>query len=402
MEMQRRCVEKSGTSRTSVITALYERHLGHAPDAQGLQFHLESGAGIAEIEARICGCPEYLALQAAIATTRALLRHCGGTRNLLLFGAYGNGNLGDREMARVLAGWIEANCLGTCFAHSDLALVDYPFAPGRVLNGESQPLNPRILSLFDGLVIGGGGLLDFPHMPLWQPAWPYSVPVPYVLLGCGVGQPLDGRLANLVRRAASASARDEDGVAELRRHHDTAMHCADPILALYTPPTADATVQEGARCLILRGPLCPWHQQVLASQRPGDQVVLFEAGIDWQLFYLFPNAVVVRTLDEAAAHVARSTLVISERYHGAVLGLLAGRPTLGVWRGDQNSGKLVSLFASLGIAQFCRQLPVIPDTLDGFPLPAVAARLAAMRARFPAQARTVIDALPAPAPGGSD
>lgn len=382
------------TSRLSIVAALYERHLGRTADSQGLRRYVESTLDEREIEDTILGSEECRQLNGAIEEIKLLLSAEKATPNLLLFGAYGNGNLGDRAMAEALAGWIEENNLGTCFAHSDIDHVDYPFSTQRVLHKAMQPLNPRITALFDGLLIGGGGLLACPHEPLWDPAWPYQIPIPYALLGCGVGQPMDSRLANLVRLADVASARDEDSVKEFRRFNLDACLCPDPILALYAPPTRVwRPIDTRRRCFILRGPVRPWHRAVLSAYGPGDQVILFEAGCDWQLFYLFPDAVFVRTLDDAASHIFDSDLVITERFHGAIVGLLCARPTLAVYKQDHNSGKLRALFSGLDIGDLCQEDPAIPESMDNFPWPSVEIGLAAARTQFDKQARAILKTL---------
>jgi hypothetical protein len=205
---------------------------------------------------------------------------------------------------------------------------------------------------------------------------------------------MDTRLRNLVRHAAIASGRDRESVEELAKCNAETLECPDPILALFRAPRTPAVPGTGrGRCFIPRGPVTEWHRRVAASLREEDRVVLLEAGVDWQLLYLFPNARVARSLDELANEVTECEVAISERFHGAIVSLLCGRPTIGICRGDHNSSKIRSLFDKLGIAELCLDDKEVPGIPDAFPTDAVAVKLQDERELFERSAARLLSAL---------
>jgi Polysaccharide pyruvyl transferase len=276
-----------------------------------------------------------------------LARH-PGRRAVLLFGAYGNGNLGDRALAGALASGLARFEHLAIYAYSELTLAPYELPDGAtVLTRDDLPLNPRVLRLFDALVIGPGGLLAHPHVPLWSPTWPSQVPIPYGLVAVGVATPLPAPTVNLVRRAHYASARDERSRASLDTARSGTVLCPDPILA-ELPTGARPKRRTIERLFVLRGPVRPEHHVLAKTLSPKDEVVGLEIGQDWPLSFLFPRMRFEQDIGRLATLVGRSRMVLSERYHGAVIAITQGIPVVGVIRGDHNSDKLIELFAQVG------------------------------------------------------
>ncbi len=336
-----------------------------------------------QIDAEIASSSEADEVDHAVTTVRAMLEAYSGHCKILLFGAYGNGNLGDREMAKAVADVLERNSRTVCFSYSALATADYPFAEGRKLTSTHKPLNIRILRLFDALVVGGGGLLSYEHMPIWEPIWKYTIPIPYALLSCGTEAPIDNRLVPLVSGAAVASARDERGQRELQKHNAGALLCHDPMLAFGAITTIGqrrVARKTPRRLYILRAPLTKWHSKVKENLRADDLVVVFEAHVDFPILYSFANSIVCSSISEFRRLVSDFDVVISERYHGLILSLLAHVPAIGITRGAHQS-KIGALFSTLGIADYCFDENDAPTDVKPYPFARVSRALAAVRAR---------------------
>lgn len=372
-------MDATWTQRVLQIAAFYVGYLGRVPDAQGLDAFLRSGDSVETIRRRIGSSDERQAIEAARASVLALLEPYVHKRKLLLFGAFGNGNLGDREMARIVAERLEHEGAGAvvCFAFSELTFADYDFPAGRKLDRALLPLLAPVLALFDGLVIGGGGLLYYTHEPIWDPDWGRLIPIPYALFACGVGSPLDIRLHDLVRGATVASSRDLLGLASLAAVNPGAQLCPDPILSSLPvrPPKAPPAEPGAARRLfVLRAPLRDWHADIECMMRAGDAVAIFEAHVDHPIAYRFGQVSVVSTTDEFAALVGDFDLVVTDRYHAAILSLLNGCPVIGLCK-EEHTSKQAEFFRELDLAPHCHDVTRLPADFLPYDMARTTARL---------------------------
>lgn len=333
--------------RLAVLTRLYVECLGRLPDMDGIRSHLAADLSPEAMMASMMQAEEYERVSAAVSAMQARLEQCNGRRPILLFGAFGNGNLGDRMMAQTVAAKLEQRENVLCFAYSELTSADYPFPVGRRLSAADMPLNLRIMSLFDAMVIGGGGLLSYTHEPLWDNVWPQTLSTPYGILSCGVGSPMDERLINLVRSARTVSARDEAGRAELAHWREDALLCPDPLLAFH-PMTSDNPTQRKGRLFVLRAPLADWHLQLKNHQRPDDAVAIFEAHVDHSIISTFEHVATINDSNQFIELAKNFELVVTERFHGAIFALLARVPVHGILR-STHGDKMEALFARLGL-----------------------------------------------------
>jgi len=387
--------------RFSRICASYVLHLGRLPDWEGLISFAARKIDTAEIDLEIAASAESAEVDGAVSNVKALLEPYPDRFKVLIFGAYGNGNLGDREMAKAVSAILEEDGRIVCFAYSELATADYPFPEDRKLSSKHKPLNIRVLGLFDALVIGGGGLLSYPHMPLWDPIWKYLIPIPYAIFSCGASSPLDGRLIPLVSGAEIASARDEAGYQELSKYNPNALLCHDPLLA-FGPIVEDResgiSVGKVRRLYVLRAPWSPWHAQLKDQIHDQDMVVVFEAHLDFPILYNFPNSIVCSSIAEFHQLAVNFDVVISERYHGLILALLARRPVFGVTRNDHKS-KISALLSVLGLADFCFDDTGVPIDPHPYPLDAVNLALSdirlAARTKYASFIGRLLDCFPA-------
>lgn len=276
-----------------------------------------------------------------------------GAARVLLFGAYGNGNLGDAAQAEALA-----FLLGRLLpAPLSLAACSWerraPFAfPGGVrlasdalLRADLLPQEPR-----PGLVvIGGGGLLGTPHFPLYAErwaAWFAGRGVKWALLGVGgsaeaiVEPAWVGAYRMLVGGAAFVGVRDGATLEAARAINPAAAWFPDPVLAraLLTAETrfADAAAWEARPVDVLIIPRHPNGAADAAANR---------AALAWRATLVEAGRRVVvaameRVLDAGALAgeeviyvddwtvldglCREARLVVSLRLHGVIAGIAAG------------------------------------------------------------------------------
>ena len=378
-------------SKLAFIVDCYKNLLGRAPDQEGVDSLLASGASEEAIRQSFLTSPERRTLEEAIDATRGRIRDNGAQRNYLLASAFGNGNLGDFAFPAIVAPALERVSGGAIFAHSVSDVAAFPFAAERVIPTSFQPMNPIVLRLFDGLIIGPGGLLAWPHWPIWDPGWTELIPIPYAIYACGVEAPLPVDLRKLVRGARWASGRDEASVAALRSANPESTLCPDPILSLYEPGHTRVDQPTG-RAFIVRGPTRPEHNQLAAELLPDDAVIGLEPDVDAPLCALFPALRFVDSLDALSEVLASRRLIVSERYHGAVVGLLLGKEVHGWVRADHNASKIQELYRSLDIPHFCNDRLLLGTTAE-FPSEQVSARLTAIRDTYSPVSRRMIEAL---------
>jgi hypothetical protein len=252
-------------------------------------------------------------------------------KRVLLFGAYGNGNLGDRiqadvlrRLARLLRPELE---VWACSALS--ANFVYPFE--RVLPS-SELAGPALNERFDLLIVGGGGLLAHPHDPLRDREWQRSLELPVALLGIGARAPFAGDSEVLIRKAYATSGRDRTSIAVLGEYRDDVTFAPDPVLS---DPALERTAVPSAcrdRILwILQADLIKQCGSLLDQINPDlDTVCFLEPHIDAVMLLRWPHAVAVHSSEELIALVDAADGVVSTRYHGAIFAILRGKPVYGV------------------------------------------------------------------------
>ncbi|MDO9708462.1 polysaccharide pyruvyl transferase family protein [Paracraurococcus lichenis] len=349
----------------ALVRALYRQHLGReAESEEAVAGHVARHGSLDALIATIAGSDEARERQrrsAAAARMQAWRRRSGfppGARRILLFGAYGNGNLGDAAQAEAVAALLQQAAGVPLHLHAVSwidAAPDYPFDPASRLPAEAITA-PDTLRLYDLLVIGGGGLFGAVHHPLLDPEWHAvlaGLPLPYALVGVGADSmlPKEPQLGphwdGLRAGAAFLSGRDLASLSAMPEAH----WLADPVLLAWLragrgtprPP------RPGAR------PLCiVKHAQDAAEAQFLDQVAALGSDCDvaaiepcreQHLAARWPGIRFVTDWAELEALCAAASVVVSARYHGCIAGLLAGVPCLAA-----AVGKTWVLFDTLGQA----------------------------------------------------
>ena len=296
----------------------------------------------------------------------AIKRRDSDKRKILLFGAYGNGNIGDAYQALALQNHLR-ECWGLdesqIFATSIIALADYPF-PGKQKLPAKAILNTELVNEFDCLVIGGGGLLAHPHDPLFDEQWVKKLRLPVGLLAVGANTALIDKHRALIEKAWFVSGRDTESLSALRSVRPDAFQLRDPILCApgfggLIPDAKQAEQQSAASSerpvlWILKHPNTPDEISLLRSigELIGKEganrhtVVAVEPLLDRVLEEYFPFPIRFTTaLADLIPLFERAPIVVSMRYHGAIFAAMAGKPCVGYAQ-----KKIKDLYAETGLA----------------------------------------------------
>lgn len=286
-----------------------------------------------------------MATQAIKASTRPRFLACG---------YYGEHNLGDDALLEVLLAMLPAGCQVTVTAH-DGCQVSQRFGVATVPR-RSLPLVLKELRRCDGLVLGGGSLLQdstsFRSL-LYYAALIVAARVeakPVLLWGQGLGplrrrvsRILVGRLLGLV---TAASWRDQESAVLAEKLGHDGLVGSDPVWAL-SPQQWRGSGGPLVLCLRptkeLQG--SAWRPYLLAldqlaSQQDREVIWLpFHAAQDRGLLQqlereqLLPAGLAGRSREilaerprEAMAVASGAGLVVAMRLHGLILGALAGAP----------------------------------------------------------------------------
>jgi hypothetical protein len=319
--------------KESYVRTLYRVALRRDPDPNALA-RLLARDDIDKFFPEILSSSEFrrLARSPAYAATRGL-----STRRprVLLFGAYGNGNLGDAIQAASLARAI--NLLRPeieVWACSALP-APYPFAHQLTLQPDAI-LAPAIINSFDLLVIGGGGLLSHPHDPLTNPEWQAMLQVPVALVGLGAAEPVASRAETLIRKAIYVSGRDSHSIATLRQFAREPAFVPDPVLcdASYLKQQEGHAVEQqtsSKQLWVLKYVNTDDFLSLFDSlSETEDEICFIEPHMDTRLIEHIPNARPIYFVEEFITLIDQADLVLSMRYHGCILAMLRGKRVFGL------------------------------------------------------------------------
>jgi Polysaccharide pyruvyl transferase/Domain of unknown function (DUF4214) len=273
-------------------------------------------------------------------------------RRVLLFGAYGNGNMGDAYQAIALQRYLKDSWHlkeSQIFATSLLSSADFPFPPGQILP-RGAILDTQLVNQFDCLLIGGGGLIAHPHAPLYDVEWLKKIHTPILLLALGATRTTVEAHRPLLQRAWVVSGRDQDSVSVLKGVRPDAILIRDPILCagnpndlcaldLGLPTPASGSGDDDIDVLwVLKYPdsledlrfLTQASSLILEESGRRHTVVAIEPVRDQPLEKYLPGRVhYLRSLSELNSFLNRATLVVSMRYHGSIFAALAGKVSIG-------------------------------------------------------------------------
>jgi len=342
--------------KADAVTSVYRRILMREPDRKGLESYVESSLSVQEIAQVLMKSKEY---QERIQPVRRAITGSPGKR-ILLFGAYGNGNLGDLIQPsflrrQILGLYPDAQVwAASCLPHY------YPYLSSR--KAPSWLIkNPDLLRDFDAILIGGGGLLSHPHEPLLDADWANEVSTPIIILAVGATSDTVQKAKALVKKARYVSARDVVSFRALSSIRPDVVLMRDPVLCDLTYPEFPLS-EAGERSWVLRGPISDIHPNIKNFMGRNDRVICFEPNVDKSLEELFPRLTYTPTAESFMFQIKDSSCVVSMRYHGAIMALRMGKKVYGL--GDQ---KIESLLSELGAGRFfIRNVEDIRDKHEGF------------------------------------
>jgi hypothetical protein len=325
----------NGMDKERYIHALYRVALQRTPNPNDLS-RLLARDDVDNFFPEILSSAEFrrLARSPAYAAARAL--HSPNPPRVLLFGAYGNGNIGDAIQASSLARAINSLRPEIEVWACSAMPAPYPFAHELTLQGDAI-VNPAIVNSFDLLAIGGGGLLSHPHDPLTDPKWQAMLQVPVALIGVGAAAAAAGRSEILIRKAIYASGRDDPSITTLRRFRDDVDFVPDPVLCdAHYLSTSDVTVfppsSSERRLWVLRYVDTENFTQLCDRLRgSADRVCFIEPHLDFQIVQKLPNAIPIYRVEDLISMIDGADLVLSMRYHGCILAMLRGKRVFGLF-----------------------------------------------------------------------
>ena len=343
-------------------------------------------------------------MSSEVAGTHEKLANRSGPR-ILIFGAYANGNIGDQFQANSVAHHIRRLYPDAQVFATSNSSADRPYEVG------AHQILPHItihdsdmVNSFDALVIGGGGLLASVHKPLANPAWAESIKCPIVLFALGASREVAAKCDAVIRRAAIVTARDAFSLEVLQEIRPEASLLNDPSLMDERLDGGNPSNAKDGLCVIPRK-MTEKNQgvyQALSREMIDGDVVLsmFPAtdGASGALQALDnPDATIKAwKMQELVEAVDDAGYVLSERYHGCILALKRGAPTIGLVNSDtETRSKIGELYRQVGHPHLLlsyRNRPLTREQIlakldSEFDEATVRRALASMRKEFEANAR---------------
>lgn len=330
---------------------------------------------------------------------------------LLIFGAYANGNIGDQFQANSVAHHIRRLCPDAqVFATSNSAAGrPYEFETEYVLP-EKTIHDPEVVNRFDALIVGGGGLLASVHKPLANPDWVERIKCPIMLFALGASREVAAKCGAVIRRAETVTARDSFSLEVLQEIRAETTLLNDPILMderLERDPVAEGK----SRLCIIPRKMTEKNEGVYKSLSrqmvDGDTVVSMFPATDTASGALRalekPNATIETwKMQELVDAMDNAGYMLSERYHGCILALKRGVPTIGLVNSNtETRSKIGELYRQVSHEHLLlsyRNHPLtreqIVAKLDSeFDGGAVKHALTSMRQQFETSARALLTAL---------
>ena len=320
--------------KESYVEALYRTILLRDPDPHATRFMTRNDTENFFLE--FLSSAEFRKLAWSPAYPAARFLATPSRSRILLFGAYGNGNLGDAIQASSLA-----RAIGTIrpdievWACSALP-APYPFAHERTLPAEAI-INSAIVNSFDLLIIGGGGLLAHPHDPLRNPEWQAMLELPLAIVGVGAAEPVASGHENLIRKAVYLSGRDSPSIISLSKYGKDALMLPDPVLC---DQTYFSQLKKDSIALPAVAKRKLWILKYLNTDdfrnlchqivEAGDTVCFLEPRLDFPILQYVPNAIPIYFVDDLISIIDQADIVLSMRYHGCILAMLRQKTVFGL------------------------------------------------------------------------
>ena len=307
------------------VQRAYRDYLWREPDEPGRRARVGKIIASDALAKAFAGSAEYCErIAPALEAVRAVR-----SPKVLLFGAFGNGNLGDDIQAEAMAELVRVAVPSCAIFATSCFRGDYRFELGKTLQCGAI-YSHLLLAEFDLLIIGGGGLLAHPHEPLADRLWIQDLRIPTMFFGVGVHGSFVEEASATLREAIFVGCRDDTSVQAAARFTPRFALTLDPVLLslTLTPP---GELRNGfkryRRCWIIRDPIDQVLIDVRAQIDLRDIVIGLEPMVDQHLCTMFPELRLIQSLAEAWEIICASEVVIAMRYHGVILAIKAGVST---------------------------------------------------------------------------
>ena len=376
--------------KETYIRKLYRVILGREPDPSGFN-RLLARDDVENFFGSMLASREFRNLARLPAYAVAGSFKQAPRRRVLLFGAYGNGNVGDAIQASSLARAINSIRPDIEVWSSSALPAPYPFPYHRTL-AAADLLRSSLINSFDLLLIGGGGLLAHPHDPLTNPDWQRMLEVPIALFGIGAETITAGKSETLVRKSAYVSGRDPQSLNSLAAYTDNFHFVSDPVLCdssyrsdISPPPV----IEFPKRLWILKYSNSDDFKELCeAIVRREDAVCFLEPHLDWRIVQYIPDAIPIYCVNDVLALIDQVDAVYSMRYHGCILAMLRGKAAYGL-----QEPKCLSLLSRYNNADNFSSCLRYPDTTPQWNVLSEK-KLAEDRENFFSALRQVLDLVP--------
>lgn len=294
-----------------------------------------------------------------------------GQSRVLLFGAYGNGNVGDQCQADAVSGIVNhltGDDGSVSISAASWEAVALPNLRNAALRPHDEILDASALRAYDLLLIGGGGILSTPHFPLHSRAWVAGLQMLNLRYGfVGVGASAEELQApdraeaygRLLKGAAFVSARDEESLHAVRLIRPDAAFMPDPHLVSKALQGRVTSARRKAPHVVLI-PKTPVDrkeeaavealsllQRDLTLKGVKTTTLFLEPHVDARIADLFTNIVQADTVQIAEACIEQASAIYSMRYHGAIFALSRRISCWGI-----GAKKIVMLYDRIGIPDF--------------------------------------------------
>lgn len=283
---------------------------------------------------------------------------------ILLFGAFGNSNMGDAEQANFVKDILRKNQFSKKYqvmATSYLKINSYNF------EGNTLPCfaieNFDILNKFDLIIIGGGGLLGHPHFPLFDESWVNKLVnsrIPYILYAVGFEIDLPKYrevYGKLIASAVFVSGRDESTLSIMRTYRNDVSWMPDPILSNVLLNNVEKNRKTNRIDIVIRPVkeddvnidfLKALREIYRKSTREEIRIIFLEPDLAEEKLLMvdFPEHLVCRSMAELITAVQDAKVGISMRFHG-VIGMIGAQiPVIGL----SSFPKILNLMTTLCVA----------------------------------------------------
>jgi polysaccharide pyruvyl transferase WcaK-like protein len=289
---------------------------------------------------------------------------------ILCLGAFANGNLGDMYQADAVARLLQEvdPAVEVASASPSKRQSAYP-ARYHQAGPTGGALDPDYVNGFDLLLIGGGGLLSAPHMPLNDPKWVANVTIPICTVSVGAVADTAEVCRPFIEKCALMSVRDEFSHAAVAAIRPDSRIVMDPIL-LDAAGRAEPPAPRRAGVTWVPGKLVSGTEELWAGairrmfDRNRDHLISFNPVTDQNSGFdqVFSNVRYLEDVETFLDTIGSSRLVVSERYHACIYALVSGIPAVGVClRSRAVTSKIEELYRKLGCENALIRQPFSED-----------------------------------------